>query len=397
MFLERSSEHKHTEKGDLPKPLKAVSNGVRGGAVRDIALGLLLFARELYPTAPIPSVFRNRLVVVDANVLLSDLGYGARHGRKTTLLGEAEMGFVKVLTTPRILAEVEQNLDEYVKNRGADPEAARSLWGEYKSHLSVFEPPAVYTERAGRVAHRDPDDLPTAHIIEVLQPSLALSRDKDLAESGLISPGDWLNLLLELNNASSYEAVYVAANLGGALLILGVGSLLRDVFLAARTLLRHVPRGVWLGLASLVGGILLYPVTRSRVVNWVRKCADRWQVDKPRVVELLAELDHALVEMAASNAALQRNLENAQPVKDKSADLYHDVLRTLAQAPFALTIEEIVNRVPQVTRTESPTPQKLEKDILSILEESSNCAKDAHGRWSVKGIKYPEPKDSLRR
>jgi hypothetical protein len=338
-----------------------------------------------------PPAFKNRLVVVDANVFLSDVGYAAEHARKTTLLGEAEMGFVRVLTTPQVLCEVERNLDTYARNTHVSPEDIRSLWAKYRQHLSVFDPPPVSTQRSELVKQRDPEDLPMAHVIEVLQPSLALSRDKDLIEAGLISPGDWLDMLTELNDASSYEAAYVAADLGGAFLIVGVGSFLVSASLKVRDLLRRIPRDVWLGLASLVGVTLLYPVTRSKIVAWVRKAADRWQVHRPAFVQALADLDKVLSEISASYADHQENVTNAQPVKGEPGNLYHDVLRTLAQAPFPLTAAEVSDRLRQSHPAESPNQNRTYEDILAVLGKAPDFARDDQGRWYVKGIRYQCP------
>lgn len=104
-----------------------------GSALRDIAMGLLQLTRELGHDVQI------RSIVADTNVLLRDLGYYAKTGRQTTLLAEADSGFVRILVTPQIIEEVTRNIPTYAKNVRLDPAVLIAGWSAYQRSLIIID------------------------------------------------------------------------------------------------------------------------------------------------------------------------------------------------------------------------------------------------------------------
>src|SRR5262249_8119710 len=124
------------------------------------------------------------LCVVDANHLLSGLKYRVEHGRPTALLQAAREGSFRLGASTTVRDEVLEHLSEVLGKYGLDTDAAIQIWrNEYLSVLTFIdlsEVPILGASVAA-LATRDPDDVPTGQLIELLQPDVAFSRDKDLA------------------------------------------------------------------------------------------------------------------------------------------------------------------------------------------------------------------------
>lgn len=348
----------------------------RGGAVRDIAMGLLLLTREMQHDVKI------RNIVVDANVLLKDLGHLCRTGRQTTLLAEADTGFVRLIVTPRIVEEVNEHIPKYAKNVRVDKELMFSRWAEYQHSLIVIDPPKSSSDPITILSGRDPDDVPTAELIELIAPKLALSTDKDLQDLGFSQNGDWLPHVLHLSKVIERDAVSIAVRVGGAVLIVG----LSEAALAlARTIVaavQRIPKRILWTLVASIGILLLVPGTRKRIASFVKDLMAKADQFRPAVNQAVQDFMAVMLskhtEWRRSEEFLNegRGHESTTPIS-----LRGYAIRVLAQSPYDLTPEEIVQEA-QVLGYQ-PRGAGSDKYLRTILRRDKIFySRDGH-RWSL--------------
>jgi len=149
-----------------------------GGAIRDVAMGLLRLTGNA--TGPYATVYA---VVLDTNVIFNELSWMARHRRESKLMGEASTGFVRLLVSTQVVREVAERMGSYAKQVRLSESKLQAVWAEYQQHLRIIDVNEVRADRLVALAARDPDDLPTARLIEVAAPAVALSRDRDLIDT----------------------------------------------------------------------------------------------------------------------------------------------------------------------------------------------------------------------
>jgi hypothetical protein len=135
-------------------------------------------------------------VVADANVLIRDVCANLRRPNVTALLGQAELGLIRVLVSARVASEVPSRMPRVAKE---DTTLALELWRQrYLPLIRVVEldeaepESAAIAEMLARVADDDPDDVPTAHLALLCAPCLVVTADRDLLDHGFGAP-QWLD------------------------------------------------------------------------------------------------------------------------------------------------------------------------------------------------------------
>lgn len=122
-------------------------------------------------------------IVVDADVLLRDVGYAAGKGYLSALLGMASPGYtlitgVALFTTPRVIEEVTRHLPEVAHRIGRSEHAVSEVWTTRvlpRLRVVPIRENAVIDDRVGAVRDKHPADAPTAALTVLLAPAVLVT------------------------------------------------------------------------------------------------------------------------------------------------------------------------------------------------------------------------------
>ena len=339
-------------------------------------MGLLLLTRDLQHDV------KTRNVVIDTNVLLKDLGYLCRTGRQTTLLAEADSGFVRLMVTPRIIDETTEHIPTYAKNVRINPDIMFSAWAEYQRSLIVIDPPKSDSTPVRSLAARDPDDVPTAELIELLAPELALSSDKDLQDLGFSQNGDWLPHVRNLSKVIERDAVSVTVRVGGAVLIMVLSQAALTLFRMAVSAIQRIPKQILWPLLASLAVLLLVPGTRKRMANYVTGLLAKGRELEPAfnhaIKEFMAVVQAKHTEWRQAEAFLKERPkhEGATP-----SSLREYAIRVLAQSPYPLAAEEIVRHAQALGY--QPRGLRSDRYLRTVLRRDRIFYSPDGHRWSL--------------
>ncbi len=212
------------------------------------------------------------VLLVDTNVLRSDVLRRVRLGPFGRMLSAASTGGLRLITPRHVVEEMDGRIRAFAGKADLDPEAAKDVWlREYRPSLSVvdiddlIDSVAAHPHVAATLA-RDPDDAPLAALAALLGQT-ALSEDADL---GLLGSGPWLAHVVAATDAVLAENLTWTSAWGGAEVVSGVVQVGRGAYGGLQR--AFGPRSaaiVALLLAGVVVGVLLQP--RSR--DWVSRTA----------------------------------------------------------------------------------------------------------------------------
>ena len=149
----------------------------------------------------------NRVLVVDANVLISDVVRFARTGRPTALsrMIGANGAVADVCVPPSVIEEVREHLPEVARRKVRPEEASAMFDSRYAPFLFVEESAPTGTEVETALALRDADDVAVLALALSLN-AVLLSKDRDLVDSGG-AVGDWLDVVLAIQLTGSVEGL----------------------------------------------------------------------------------------------------------------------------------------------------------------------------------------------
>jgi hypothetical protein len=318
---------------------------------RPVSLPFGVGLATLASTAPEAARLRDQHivpVVADANALLAEAAWRAkvsvptiRHGvegapewpRPSALSHAVAAGAVRLYGKPDLLDEIDEHLPDFAALYGMDADLAELFVADYLPRLRLVDLAGVVLEEPGfsQVATRDPDDVPTARLLRLLDPALLLTRDRDLIDHGYgIGAGEpWEDWTQAAEAVAS--AAFQAQMLGGMRLTFALGAAPGS---AVIDLSRAHPR---VALGALVAGAVGVGVLIGSG-RWaaVRDAATRafgavWEVYGD-------ELNLRLQAMTTATAALASYRDrHAGPGSDVAL-----VARTLALAPgHGLLVSEI--------------------------------------------------------
>lgn len=286
-------------------------------------------------------------VVADANALLAEAHWRSRvlvptfrpggttaWPRPSGLSRAVAAGAARLYAKSDLPGEIESHLPTVAERWGVSVEDLRGLLAtDYLTHLRLVDLLGVVLDEPGldRVLARDPDDEPTARLVRLLDPSLLLTRDRDLIDHGFgdLDRAEWRDWTQAAGAVAA--ASFNAQLLGGFRLTVALGGASGS---AVVDLGRAHPRVAFLALlASAVGLGVLIGSNRWAAARDVAKgtLAAFWEAYGD-------ELTFRLQAATTANAALvaYRN-RHTGPGSDVAL-----VARTLAIAPVhGLLVSEI--------------------------------------------------------
>lgn len=201
--------------------------------------------------------------VLDTNILLRDLARAVNKQEKTGLIRAAQTGLVRLYASTTVRDEtVEKIALKHHQMHLGDPDGALAIWNQLYAPLLAFLDPQdlrVASKAAAALHLRDRDDVPTAHIVELIHPDIIFSEDQDLQAFETVAKGIWTQVAAALRDHAEGGMVNIGISVGGGIVI-QVGIAAVSQFFRW---LCHINHGVLLALAVSLGVALIIPQSRQ--------------------------------------------------------------------------------------------------------------------------------------
>lgn len=205
---------------------------------------------------------RPLVCVLDTNILLRDLVRAANMRERTGLIRAAQTGLVRLYASTTVRDEMPEKIPLKHREMHFDPDVALATWDEMYAPLVTFLDPLDLhaSSKATKVLQlRDRDDVPTAHIVELLHPDVIFSEDQDLQAFVTVAKEIRTQVAAALRDHAERGMVEIAISVGGGMVI--------QVSIASVSLflrwLCSINRTVLLALAVLLGVALIIPQSRQ--------------------------------------------------------------------------------------------------------------------------------------
>lgn len=127
--------------------------------------------------------------VLDTNIVLNDLRSALKSERPTALQIAAHLGAVRCFAATRVRDEVEEKIDTLAPAWQWDPLQARDVWRRDYQFIRFIDPEGIplRSRRVAELMARDPDDVPTAQLIELIKPDVNFPLDRHLHTFGPVA------------------------------------------------------------------------------------------------------------------------------------------------------------------------------------------------------------------
>jgi len=268
--------------------------------------------------------------VFDTNMLLNDIKYTFKKQHQTALLPGAKLGGVKVFASVNVRDEMPRKIKELMPQWGIDPQEALRMWKtEYAPWIRFVNPSdmPLISDRLMALERRDPTDLQTGQLIELVHPHAVISNDPDLAPFGTLSQYSAKVTCAYLEKGKR-EVLVIYFNATGLLALQLTATALYSLMAWLRKVDKLILMGILLPLAVAGGAVWLYSPSRT----WLQ---ERFRAVKPGI-----------------QAAFWHVLDGLQPVMEdymrlkREAEKAHDILaqsRRLTEPP--ITVRDYASRI----------------------------------------------------
>ena len=293
--------------------------------------------------ASIIQLYRVRLVI-DANVILSDLRWLARRRNpeaRTTLQEVIAAGTVVAFAPSTLGSEIEEHLPRIAREGRVDLGRLQSEWLSYQQLIHFRSP----VEGALPSWVQDPDDLPYLFLRMEIGAEAIYTNDSDIAAMG--APVVGTDVVVALKEYSRATSVEVTIKLGGTAVMFAGSTAVVQVFKALRQIVDgfgRLPRTakVMVGLALL--GVLAHPRGRAFLAQTAMWFSSRARAALDALGPLFAQATlHASESQQKANTALER-VRPALPAAGQWPARVH-ALRVCLEATAPLPLEEVARRV----------------------------------------------------
>ena len=320
-------------------------------------------------------------VVIDANVVLDELGYlvaSRRNAAARTALQElVASGTVVLYAPPTIINEVERHLAKIACRRGVDVGRLQVAWAADRTALHIFEPDLLPPRIHGQVA--DPNDLPYVSLQAQLGARAVFSNDRHLVRMGAgVVRFDAFLSLREYARAASVE---LTIKFGAGLAVAAtVGSLLAltklvSVFVRASS---RLPREVQAVVAISVAALLLHPKGRAATIDRLQSFS--------RLLEPLRDTVGSVALRASDEftAAQRVAAKSLQEAERQLPAPKRWTVRARARAVCAAAAEPLsIEAIEACMRSDGYTPstKSARAYLLRVLRRDARLTEIAPGRW----------------
>jgi len=169
--------------------------------------------------APIERVWDDLLaihpLVVDTNVLISDVIASMRTPAPSQLLTLARLGKIRIFAATHVDHEMRMHLPRVAREYNHSPIDALERWMvEYLPVIKFIDVPHLDLDdpRPGRVQEQDPDDVPTAELVAMLAPVLSVSKDWHLVNTG-VARAEWGFVVKQARALATKDTLVVSTSI----------------------------------------------------------------------------------------------------------------------------------------------------------------------------------------
>ena len=316
--------------------------------------------------------------VLDTNAILGDIKHHLKTGRKTALLEGMLLGGTRAFISPSVRAEVPEKIPEVFPQKiKFDPIETQAVWeDEYLPRITVLDPSAlsVRSDRLEELAKRDPDDVPTGQLVELIGPHAVLSTDKDLNPFE-ITGENWSIITCAYRDKSRHDAVVIGVQYGGGTVIYLGTILANSLITTVLRLDRRLQHLLMISCAMLIGTIAAalcsQRALRQRLFRFARTDASQFGTRLSEVALHLADL------FARGQEAERRLVETHRPYRMPKSALDHLIV-ALSRAPGPLTPWEISQGM--ITNGYTPRGSHPEQYVRNLLGKWPALFQEQDGR-----------------
>ncbi len=321
---------------------------------------------------------KRETVVLDTNVLLSDLKYFIQKKHHTGLMAAAKIGGVRLFASATVRDEVPEKLDIFMSKYGVDPQEAREVWDtQYAPWISFLDPSDLppLSSRVAALLTRDPDDIQTGQIIELLGPHLVLSRDEDLVSFGIIGQ-DIPLITCGYRDKTRKEATALGISLGGGLVIRVSWEAIKSLIALLARLDKMLLVGLLLLAMASLGIAVFYPPSRYWLQERGRRTIQSLGEGLGPLIDVLLEFESASAKATPIISQSQRSTTSLKTARDYA-------VKVLSEAFGSLSVREITRRMlEQGYKTSGEHPERYVSRVLH--KYPSLFEKTERRRWHLK-------------
>jgi len=300
-------------------------------------------------------------VVLDTNIILRDMAYPVRTGRRTNLVHSALAGSFRLFVARHVIDEVEEKLSGFIHGRKLDEQRAWEVWrADYLPLLRVVDvPDDIADERVAQVGSVDADDVPTARLTLLIAPCNAISGDNALIKAGLTSVAgqEYLDFVRHGKVAADGDQVLVGASMLGTL----------SLFALRETVKAIVPPGWGLAAGFLLAGAGLFAMQQGYVSR------ERLGRAATQLEPFVTEAGAALEQYTNARVSLAASAIHAE----QPADLRGKIARYLAKAPHPCSGTKIAQAISNDTSRVTP------KAVNAVLRGCSAFVEVRRYAWQL--------------
>ncbi len=317
-------------------------------------------------------------VVLDTNVLLSDLKYCIQKKHHTGLMAAAKIGGVQLFASTTVRDEVPEKLDIFMSKYGIDPQEAQQVWDTQYVHWISFLDPSDLPPLSSKVTAllaRDPDDVPTGQIIELLGPHLVLSRDEDLVSFGIIGQ-DIPLITCAYRDKTKKEATTLGISLGGGLIIQVSLEAVKSLIALLSKLDKMLLFGLLLLAMASLGIAVFYPPSRYWLQERGRRTIQSLGEELGPFIDVLLKLEAESAKATPIISQFRRSTTSPKTARNYA-------VKVLSEAFGSLSVREITRRmIMQGYKTSSEHPEYYVSRVLHKYPRLFE--KTEERRWRLK-------------
>jgi len=334
-------------------------------------------------------------LVVDTNILLSDVIASLRRRTPSRLLTLAHLGKLRIFAAAHVSDEVRMHLPRMAWEHQLPPLDALQWWMvNYLPIIRFVDVPHLDLgdPRPGHI--QDADDVPTAELVAILAPIISLSNDAHLVEPGM-ARRDWRFLVEQGQTVATKDIIFmgtvVTASMGGDLGLRAVRATIRPVRAVRSTV--AIGAGVIL-LATLAlwlrYRILACDETPDKHTSSPRSTRLRTAFESAKATALVAILGLSSIlddATAAANTLESGKVRDAARPETERAIAIRLLSHLLAAAPRSMTATDLV----KVLTSSSHVRRTDISATLKLLNGEPAFVPIGASRWQLGAQKAVDP------
>lgn len=335
--------------------------------------------------------------LIDTNVLVNDLRAAARTGTISNLMEAARIGSLRLFASTAVRDEVPRIVSEMARKGRFDPEPVLRVWRAFAPWIFFLDPTGLQPvgSRVRRLVARDPQDVQSGQLIEVLDPDVVLSLDKDLDEFDTVARrrGQLKAITVAYRDKSVKDALQLGLGLGGSLTLVIGWELLSGI---TRVLIRsasRIPRPLLIiAVSALTAYFLVGHRWRRDRLEPVRGSADIRIGSQPFLYALLKEVTARVsVGMEA-----QRLLIGVERPKTPSRNAAQHAARILSRSVGQLSLARLAQAMAEDGY--KPLRRPLVRSVHDRLRRYPRLfSSTPDGLWTLHSYPpFSEPGENLR-